>query len=98
MKELTIHPFEAFSDTALLLFIVDSRNFPARRSQNSMIPMPVPIVSMLPLKDTDRIPQPLFRDGIFLIAYKKYLMFNLKSFYTTYYCYTKAPPGNYRFR
>ena len=24
---------------------------------------------MLPLKDTDRIPQPLFRDGIFLMAY-----------------------------
>ena len=66
-KLLTIHPFEAFSDTARLLFIVDSKNFPARKSQNSIIPMPVPIVSMLPLNDTERIPQPLLRDGIFLI-------------------------------
>ena len=94
MKELTIHPFEAFSDTALLLFIVDSRNFPARKSQNSMIPMPVPIVSMLPLKDTDRIPQPLFRDGIFLIACKKYsIALKLNVFKTNF-----EINGNYRFQ
>ena len=37
-----------------------------------MIPMPVPIVSILPLNDTERIPQPLFRDGMFLIFYKMY--------------------------
>ena len=71
---LTIHPFEAFNDTARLLFIVDSKYFPALKSQNNMIPMPVPIVSILPLNDTERIPQPLFRDGMFLIFYKIYYL------------------------
>ena len=69
-KLLTIHPFEAFNDTARLLFMVDSKNFPALRSQNNIIPIPVPIVSILPLNDTDRIPQPLLREGIFLIFYE----------------------------
>ena len=67
---LTIHPFEALSETARLLFIVDSRNFPARMSQKSTNPMPVPIVKMLPLNETDRMPQPLLREGIFLMAWK----------------------------
>ena len=69
--QLTTHPFEAFRVTALLLFIVDSRNFPALRSQNSKSPIPVPMVKILPLKVTDRIPQPLLRLGIFLMAWKE---------------------------
>ena len=67
--------------TALFEFMVDSRNLQARRSQKSMRPIPggtqvlavpkcgappVPIVRMLPLKETDRIPQPELREGIFL--------------------------------
>jgi hypothetical protein len=65
---LTTQPFEALRATALLLFMVDSRNFPARRSQKSKRPIPVPMVKMLPLKVTERIPHPLFREGIFLMA------------------------------
>ena len=43
--------------------------------------MPVPIVSILPLNDTERIPQPLFRDGMFLIFYKiYYLVKNQRNF------------------
>merc|ERR550519_270519 len=34
-----------------------------------MRPTPVPIVRMFPLKDTDLIPQPEFREGIFLTAW-----------------------------
>ncbi len=65
---LTTHPLDALKDTARLLFIVDSRNFAARMSQKRTSPIPVPIVSMFPLNETDRIPHPLFREGIFLIA------------------------------
>ncbi len=67
---LTIHPFDDLMLTALLLFMVDSRNFPALRSQKSMTPIPVPMVRMLPLKDTERMPQPLLREGIFLMAWE----------------------------
>ena len=48
--------------------MVDSRYFPALRSQNRSTPMPVPMVRMLSLKLTERMPQPLFREGIFLMA------------------------------
>jgi len=65
---LTTHPLDALKDTARLLFIVDSRNFAARMSQKRTSPIPVPMVKILPLKLTDRIPQPLLRLGIFLIA------------------------------
>ena len=52
---LTTQPLEALRVTALLEFMVDSRNLEARRSQKSMRPMPVPIVRMFPLKDTDLV-------------------------------------------
>ena len=68
---LTNHPFVHLSVTALLLFMVDSRNFPALRSQKRSIPTPVPMVRRLPLKDTERMPQPLLREGIFLMAWTK---------------------------
>ena len=67
----TIQPLEVFRLTALFVFIVDSRNFPARRSQKSRSPIPVPIVRMLPLKLTERMPHPLFLLGIFLMAWRK---------------------------
>ena len=50
----------------LLEFMVLSRNLLALRSQNSMSPIPVPMVRMFPLKETERIPHPELRDGIFL--------------------------------
>ena len=50
----------------LLEFMVLSRNLLALRSQNSISPIPVPMVRMLPLKETDLMPHPEFRDGIFL--------------------------------
>ena len=46
-------PLEALRVTAM--FMVDSRRLEARRSQKSMRPMPVPIVRMFPLKDTDLV-------------------------------------------
>ena len=46
--------------------MVDSRNLHARKSQNNIRPMPVPIVRIFPLKETLLIPQPELRDGIFL--------------------------------
>ena len=66
---LTTQPLEAFKVTALLVFIVDSRNFAARTSQNTMFPPPLPMVRIFPLNETDRILEPLFLDGIFFIAY-----------------------------
>ena len=68
MLVLTTHPLEALTLTALLLFIVESRNLPALKSQNKMSPIPVPIVSILPLNVTDRIPHPLFLEEIFFMA------------------------------
>ena len=68
---LTNQPLLALRLTARLLFMVDSRNFCARRSQKSMMPIPVPMVRMLPLKDTDRMPHPLLRDGIFFTACRR---------------------------
>ena len=66
----TVHPFEALSATARLLFIVDSRYFPALKSQKCIMPCPVPIDSILPLNETERIPQTLFRGGKALIFCK----------------------------
>ena len=68
-KLLTTQPLEAFNVTALLVFIVDSRNFAALTSQNTMFPPPLPMVRIFPLNETDRILEPLFLDGIFFIAY-----------------------------
>ena len=67
-KIRTTQPLDALSVTALFVFIVESKNFPARKSQNKITPPPFPIVRIFPLKDTDLILEPLFRDGIFLIA------------------------------
>ena len=68
LKILTTQPLEAFNVTALLVFMVDSRNFAARTSQNTMFPPPLPMVKIFPLNETDRILEPLFLDGIFFIA------------------------------
>lgn len=64
--QITTHPLEDLRVTARLVFIVDSRNLPARKSQNKITPCPLPIVKMFPLKDTERILFPLFLEGIFL--------------------------------
>ena len=67
-ETLTVHPLDALSVTALLLFMVDSRNLPALKSQNSKVPTAVPMVRMFPLKDTDRMPPQFCLDEIFLTA------------------------------
>lgn len=67
-NQLTIHPLDALSVTALLVFMVDSSDFQALRSQKCTTPPPLPTVTMLPLKDTDRTFWPLPLEGIFLIC------------------------------
>ena len=59
-------PLLIISHSYLLEFIVDSRNLLARRSQNNIRPIPVPIVRIFPLNETLLIPQPELREGIFL--------------------------------
>jgi len=66
VSSLCTQPLDALRVTALLEFMVDSKNLQARRSQKSIRPMPVPIVRMFPLKETLRMPHPEFREGIFL--------------------------------
>ena len=68
----TVHPFETRSDTARLLFMVDSKYFPALKSQKNISPCPVPIVKILPLNETERIPLAPFRDAMFLIFCKRF--------------------------
>ena len=66
---LTTQPLEALRDTALFVFIVDSKCLPALTSQKSTTPLPLPIVRMLPWNETERILLWPFRDVIFFTAW-----------------------------